>query len=107
VRSSNTLFQRQRGSSTVIPKADVNLSGQRSSRVNLGHPHIPYTFSLQYSQLESYAHFTKRVSSFCTSDCNQPAELTLKRITQYLHPSPQPERLGRQWDKQSTPKTAG
>jgi hypothetical protein len=107
VRSSNTYFQRQRGSSTVIPKADVNLSGQRSSRVNLGHPHIPYTFSLQYSQSESYAHFTKRVSSFCTSDCNRPAELTLKRINQYLHPSPQPERLGRQWDKQSTPKTAG
>lgn len=38
VRSSSPLFQRQRGSSTVIPKADVNLSGQRSSLVNLGYP---------------------------------------------------------------------
>jgi hypothetical protein len=38
VRSSSPLFQRQRGSSTVIPKADVNLSGQRSSLVNLGCP---------------------------------------------------------------------
>jgi hypothetical protein len=31
MRSCNTLFQRQRGSSTVIPKADISLFDQRSS----------------------------------------------------------------------------
>lgn len=40
MRSSSTFFQRQRGSSTIISKADVNLSGQRNSRLNLRH-HLP------------------------------------------------------------------